>query len=138
MGNAVYQSVNNIGASLSTRAVNSANKALTDALAPASGRSVILNTTDRVDYVEATKGLFQDSSTIAKQYRDGMVGRTAGFDFYENTLIAAATTGTAASATTYTVNGAGQLGAAVVVAVGATTFAVGDIVTFAGTFRVHP
>jgi len=68
-----------------------------------------------------------------------MVGSTAGFgDIYENTLIANQTTGTAASATTYTVNGAGQTGSGVIVAVGATTFKAGDIVTFAGCNRVHP
>lgn len=138
MSTSVYQVVNNIGAPLGTRAVNLAGKALTDALAPPSDRSVILNTQDRVDFVESTKGLFQDSTAIKQQYREGMVGRMGGFDFYENTLIANSTTGTALSATTYTVNGAGQTGSAVTVATGSTTFAVGDVITFAGCFRVHP
>ena len=66
------------------------------------------------------------------------MGRTAGFDFYENTLLGSQTTGTAASATTYTVNGAGQTGSQVTVATGATTFKKGDIVTFAGCYTVHP
>lgn len=66
------------------------------------------------------------------------MGRTAGFDFYENTLLANQATGTAASATTYTVNGASQVGSGVVVATGATTFKKGDVITFAGCNRVHP
>lgn len=84
------------------------------------------------------KGLFNDSATIAKQYKEGIVGRTGGFDHYENTLIGKHTTGTALKATTYTVNGAGQTGSAVTVAVGATTFKAGDVVTFVGCNRVHP
>jgi len=132
----VYQSVNNVGSAITLNKVLTARKLLTDSLAPSDKRKLILNTQDNLDLVDSLKGLFQDSSEIAKQYRDGMVGRTAGFgEIYENTLLAS---GTAASATTYTVNGAGQTGSGVIVATGATTFAVGDVVTFAGCNRVHP
>jgi hypothetical protein len=135
----VYQSVNNVGSAITLNKVLTARKSLTDALAPNDKRRLLLNTQDNLDLVDSLKGLFQDGSTIAKQYRDGLVGSTAGFgDIYENTLIASQTTGTAASATTYTVNGAGQTGAAVTVAAGATTFKRGDVVTFAGCNRVHP
>ena len=135
----VYQAVNNVGSAITLNKVLGARKALTDALAPQSNRKLILNTQDNLDLVDGLKGLFQDSSTIAKQYRDGLVGSTAGFgDIYENTLLPSQTTGTALSATTYTVNGAGQTGAAVTVATGATTFKKGDIITFAGCNRVHP
>lgn len=138
MFNSVYQVVNNVGSPIGTRQVGQARKLLTDALAPSGDRSLILNTQDNLDYIDAVKGLFQDSTSIAKQYREGLTGRSAGFDVYENTLIPTPTTGTALSATTYTVNGAGQTGAGVIVATGSTTFAVGDVVTFAGCFRVHP
>ena len=135
----VYQSVNNVGSAITLNKVLTARKTLTDALAPSDKRKLILNTQDNLDLVDSLKGLFQDGNEIAKQYRDGMVGRTAGFgEIYENTLLASQTTGTAASATTYTVNGAGQTGSGVIVATGATTFAVGDVVTFAGCNRVHP
>jgi P22 coat protein - gene protein 5 len=135
----VYQSVNNVGSAITLNKVLTARKALTDALAPSDKRKLILNTQDNLDLVDSLKGLFQDGNEIAKQYRDGMVGRTAGFgEIYENTLLASQATGTAASATTYTVNGAGQVGSGVIVATGATTFAVGDVITFAGCNRVHP
>jgi hypothetical protein len=135
----VYQAVNNTGAALTLNKVLTGRKLLTDALAPNSERKLILNTQDNLDLVDGLKGLFQDSSTISKQYRDGLVGSTAGFgDIYENTLLASQTTGTAASATTYTVNGAGQIGSGVIVATGATTFKKGDLITFAGCNRVHP
>lgn len=135
----VYNNVNNIGNVATLKAVLGGRKVLTDSLAPQSDRRLLLNTQDNLDLVDGLKGLFQDSSTIAQQYRDGMVGKTAGFgEIYENTLLTSQQTGTAASATTYTVNGANQVGSSVVVATGSTTFRKGDIVTFAGCNRVHP
>ena len=135
----VYQHVNNIGAAVTFNKLLSGRKALNDGLAPMdSNRTAMLNTQDNVDLVDALKGLFQDSSAIKQQYKEGMMGRTAGFDFYENTLIPSQATGTAAAVPGYTVNGAGQTGSSIVVQLGTTTFAVGDIVTFAGVNRVHP
>ena len=137
----VYQAVNNVGAPLTLQKALTARKVLVDALTPGSDRTLLLNTQDNLDLVDALKGLFQDSSEIAKQYRDGMVGRTAGFgSIFENTLLASQTTGTALSATTYTVNGAVTTNGstAVTVAVGATTFKKGDVFTVAGCNRVHP
>lgn len=137
----VYQAVPNIGAAMTLNRALTARKLLTDSLVPMSDRTLLLNTQDNLDLVDGLKGLFQDSDTIAKQYRDGMVGRTAGFgSIYENTLLSSQTTGTALATTTYTVNGAvtANGSAAVTVAVGATTFKKGDIFTVAGCNRVHP
>lgn len=137
----VYQAVNNVGSAVTLNKVLAARKLLTDALTPQSERKLILNTQDNLDLVDGLKGLFHDSTEIAKQYREGMVGRTAGFgDIYENTLLPSQTTGTAASATGYTVNGAvtANGSSSVVLAAGATTFKKGDIFTVAGCNRVHP
>ena len=135
----VYQAVNNIGSAISLNKVLMGRKALNDALAPMDNqRTALLNTQDNVDLIDSLKGLFQDSEAIKKQYKEGIMGRTAGLDFYENTLLANQLTGTALSATTYTVNGANQVGSGVIVATGATTFKKGDVVTFAGCNRVHP
>jgi hypothetical protein len=142
MTNSVYNSVNNLGAALNFRQTALAAKRLDDSLAPDDDRRVaLLNTQDRVDFVDSTKGLFQSSANIAQQYKRGVIGTTSGFDFYQNTLMPTSTTGTMASATTMTVSGADQVGSVVnIVAGGAltNTFAVGDIVTFAGCFEVHP
>lgn len=141
MGLDIYQSVNNIGSAATLNKVLTARKLLTDALAPSSNRTLLLNTQDNLDLVDGLKGLFQDSGTISKQYREGIVGSTAGFgDIYENTLIANNTTGTALSVTTYTVNGAVTTNGSttVTVATGATTFKKGDVFTVVGCNRVHP
>jgi hypothetical protein len=137
----VYQSVNNIGSAITFGKLMSSRKVLNDALAPMdNNRSILLNTQDNVDLVDGLKGLFQDSAAIKEQYREGSMGRTGGFDFYENTLIANQATGTSAAVTGYTVNGAVTVNGstAVTLAAGANTFKKGDVITFVGCNRVHP
>jgi hypothetical protein len=138
----VYQAVNNVGSAITLKNALQARKLLTDALAPSSNRTLLLNTQDNLDLVDGLKGLFQDSTEIARQYREGAVGRTAGFgDIYENTLLPSQLTGTAVSVTTYTVNGAvtaNGSSAVTVASAGATTFKKGDVFTVAGCNRVHP
>jgi hypothetical protein len=133
----VWNQVNNIGSSGTFGKLLLGRKQLNDNLAPMdSSRCVLLNTQDNVDIITDVKGLFQDTEAIRKQYREGMMGRTAGFDFYENTLLNKFTSGSDNSA--YVVNGANQTGAAITVQTGTGTFKKGDIVTFAGCNRVHP
>lgn len=136
----VYQAVNNVGSAITLNKALTARKVLVDALAPGSERCLLLNTQDNLDMVDGLKGLFQDSTEIARQYREGMVGRTAGFGtIYENTLLASQATGTAASVTTYTINGTTLTGATgIVVQTGSTTFKKGDVITIAATNRCHP
>ncbi|MFZ9966411.1 MAG: P22 phage major capsid protein family protein [Steroidobacteraceae bacterium] len=141
MVNDVYNVVNNTGSPspMTLKALLQGRKVLTDNLAPSSGRKLILNTQDNLDLVDSLKTLFQDSTEIAKQYREGMVGRTAGFgEIYENTLIPTHTTGTAAATSGYLVNGGSQTGSTLTVDTGTTTFLVGDVITIAGVYRVHP
>ena len=135
----VYNNVNNIGSAITFAKLLGSRKVLNDNLTPMdNNRSMILNTQDNVDLVDALKGLFQDSTAITKQYKEGMMGRTGGFDFYENTLLANQTTGTCAAVTGYTISGAGQTGSTLAIATGANTFKKGDIITLAGCNRVHP
>ena len=137
----VYNAVNNVGSAITLNKALAARKILVDNLAPGNERTLLLNTQDNLDLVDGLKGLFQDSAEIAKQYREGAVGRTAGFGtIYENTLLASQATGTAASVTGYTVNGAVTANgtSAVTVQTGTTTFKKGDVFTVAGCFRVHP
>lgn len=131
--------VDNLGSAITFKKVLEGRKVLQDNLAPEDdNRTVILNTQDNVDLVDALKGLFHDSKEISKQYRKGMMGKTAGFNFYENTLIPAHTTGTAAATTGYLVNGASQTGSTLTVDTGTNTLLEGDIITIAGVNSVHP
>jgi len=139
----VWNQVNNHGAAATFAKVLQARKILVDDLAPLSGRTCNLNTQDNVDLVEALKGLFNDKTTIAKQNREGFMGRTAGFDFVENTLWPRHTRGGANGAyTTNTQPGTIPVSATpisqITVASGSGGFAVGDIFEIAGVMRVHP
>jgi hypothetical protein len=65
-------------------------KYLQDALAPTdNNRNFLLNTNHQVKLIDGVKGLFHDSEAIKKQYREGVIGRTAGFDFMESTHVTA-------------------------------------------------
>jgi hypothetical protein len=139
----VNQQVNNTGSAATFAKFLQGRKLLVDALAPGNDRSVILNTQDNVDMVDALKGLFQDSAALAKQYRDGLLGRTAGFDFYENTIVPSHTRGAAnTSYTTDTRTSAlatdGTEYASLTVASGSGAINKGDIFTIGNVFRVHP
>lgn len=131
----VYNQVLGAGAATFTRVLQG-RKILVDNLAPLNSRTCNLNTQDNVDLVDALKGLFNDKGTISKQNREGFMGRTAGFDFMENTLWPSHARSAANGA--YLVNGAGQTGATLTVDTGANAPAQGDIFTIAGVFRVHP
>lgn len=134
----VPNQVNNIGAAATFAKLLDGRKQMSDNLAAQAGRTANLNTQDTVDLVDALKGLFHDDKAISKQYREGMLGRTAGFDFVENTLWAKHTTGTALATAVYLINGASQSGASITVDTGTTTFKRGDIILIAGVNRVHP
>lgn len=112
---------------------------LDEFLAPDDNRRVaLLPPTHYTKFADATKGLFNPQEQLGQTFVKGRIGKTANMTFYENTLLTNQLTGSAAKVTTYTVNGAGQTGSVVIVAVGATTFKKGDIVTFVGSNAVHP
>jgi hypothetical protein len=135
----VYQMVDGDAAALTFAHLMQGRQKLNEALTPPdSARTALLSNAHQVKIVDALKGLFHDSDAVTKQYRDGIMGRTAGFTFAETTHATDHTSGTAAKTTGYTVNGATESGATITIQTGSTTFLIGDIVTLAGCFRVHP
>jgi len=149
----MYKSVPNyvgtVASQIDYKKFQQAGQRLTEHLAPTSDRTFLLNPASRVEFSDAVKGLFQASSNIEDQYREGMVGRTGGFDVFENTMIPVHTTGTYGG--TPLTNGATQgstgSGNAYVATSdiitdgwtsGGTSLKAGDIVTFAGCYDVHP
>jgi hypothetical protein len=133
----VYQQVNGNGSAQTFRNTLLGRKILNDSLAPSNDRMVRLNTLDNVDLVDSLKGLFQSSEKIKRQYDEGVMGYTAGFEFAENTQLPRHTNG-ARVATTYLVNGANQSGAGLIVDTGTGAMKKGDVFTIANVFRVHP
>jgi hypothetical protein len=139
----VFQSVWNGGAAITLEKVLDGRVLLQNALAPLNDRTANLNTTDNAKFVDALKALFNDTTGIAKQYREGYMGRTAGFDFVENTMWGKHTRGAAnASYTTSTLVGVLPISenpvSTMTVATGTGAMNVGDVFTIGNVNSVHP
>ena len=116
-----------------------ARQKLNENLAPMdSKRTMHLLPISTVEIVNSLKGLFQDSKAITEQYREGEMGRTAGFDWYENTLLPTHTIGNKVAS--LTVSGASQVGSSLLIGGTANldTFKAGTVFTIAGVYQVHP
>jgi P22 coat protein - gene protein 5 len=115
-------------------------KILNYSLAPDDGERVgVISSTHVPSYLDAIKGLFNPQEGIARPYLTGKIGKVNNMNFYENTVIPAFQTGTAAATTGYTTNSAtAQTGSTIIVQTGTTTFLKGDIITIAGVNAVDP
>jgi hypothetical protein len=135
-----YQ-VSDIGGAITWRDVLEGRAMLQRNLAPEDNlRTALLNTQDNLELVDALKGLYNDQTEIGRQYRTGVVGRTAGFTFYENSMMPRHVTGTDDGTGDYLTDtpGAAQTGASIHIDTGAGTFKKGDVIYFEGLNRVHP
>jgi hypothetical protein len=120
-------------------AVGAARAKLNQYLAPKDGnRCIQMDSVTMGTLVNGLKGLFQDSAQIKEQYREGLIGRTAMADFYENERVYTHTNGA---------DVAGEVNMAAGVVEGATTVtvdgftaapAVGSVFTFELSKAVHP
>ena len=139
----VYNHITDVGATVTVADVLNAGKVLTDNLAPYDNRTLNLSTQDNVDLVDAIKGLYNDQTKVAKNYREGRVAsNTFGYsNIMENTMWPQHTTGTDDGTGDYLVNDAGTIAegsTSVTTDTGAGTYLIGDIFYFAGVFHVHP
>lgn len=131
----VYQSVWNGGAAATYNLALDGRVLLQRALAPVNDRTALMDPKGMADIVKDTKALFNDQTSVAKQYKEGYMGRAAGFDWGENTLMPSFTRSAAAG---YLVNGAAQTGTVLNVNTGTGTPSAGEVFTIAGVFSVHP
>lgn len=122
---------------------------MTDCLAPMAERTALLNPMSMVEFMDATKGLFAAQSNLNEQFREGVMGRTGGFDVGENTMLPAHTTGSLAGSpltngaalgtgTTTANTWASQTTLSIDGATSTTTIKAGDIITLDTVYRVHP
>ena len=132
----VYQSIWNGGSAATYNKALDGRVILNRSLAPFADRTALMDSVAMADVVKDTKTLFQDDKSISKQYKEGYMGRAAGFDWSENTMMPAHTRGGSNNA--YLINGASQTGATLVVDTGATAPSQGDVITIAGVYSVHP
>lgn len=108
-------------------------------LAPLNDRTANLNPQDMADVVDGTKALFNDQTEIGKQYREGYMGKAAGFKFMENTLWPNFTRGAGnGSYVCNTSTGITSGSSSITLSGGSGTTAVGDTFTIEGVYSVHP
>lgn len=138
----VYQQAGSVSSPITgIRPFLLAQKYMKNSLTPDDGyRNVILNTDTNVEMVDGLKGLFNSTAEIGRQYEEGLIGKNAGYKYYENTLIPAHTPG--AQGGTPLVNGATQTGSSLVTDGWSNSITgvlkEGDIITLAGVYAVHP
>ena len=122
------------------KTVLQSSKLLLDNLTPAvqSSGSCAINTQDNVDMVDSLKGLFQQSTQIARQYTDGVMGLSAGYEWAESTHFTTQTRGAESGAYTTAVVANQNTGNTLAVVTGTGAGNAGDVFTIAGVFRCHP
>ena len=103
-------------------------------------RAVVMSPTMQAYLVDALKGLFQDSTDIARQYREGTMGKTIGFKFSMDQNVWAQVGGPLGGAPV--VHGANQTGASLITngwtASAAARLNQGDTFTIASVYAVNP
>lgn len=134
----VYQSVWATGATTLAH-VGSARTMLQRSLTPLTDRTANLNNQAMQDLVSASSTLFNPNADIAKQYREGYMGRVQGFDFMDNSLWANHSRGDAnASYVCNTSTGITSGSGTITLSGGSGTIKAGDVFTIAGVYAVHP
>lgn len=134
----VYNTVGTWGTvPASYKVITDARARMNKFLAPKDNRrSLQLESDAMSSMADALKGLFQDSKSVAEQYREGMVGRHGGFDWYENERVYAHATGT--DHTTVTVNDASIASGDTTITTAGANVTVGTVFTFNNVNAVHP
>jgi hypothetical protein len=105
--------------------------------APTDNRKFILDPVSMARTVQSLSGLLNPATEISEQYRTGEVYNAIGFDWFEDQTVIKHTTGTYVVGVSPTVNGANQTGTSINITIGASSFNVGDIITFAGVNAVN-
>ena len=138
---AVYNSVGTPGSnSFAVADVLAARTKLNQDLCRPGDRRLFMISASGAKADDARKGLFQDSSNIAEQYRNGLVGRADGFDWYETELVNTHTNGN--DVTGIAIDATPTEGVSTLNMDGFTantgTITKGSVFTIANVYKVHP
>lgn len=151
--NVAYKYVNNYvnattNAKLTYAYFQRAGALMSGQLAPVGDRTALLQPLSMVEFLDATKGLFSARSNLDEQFREGMMGRTGGFDVGETINLPSHTTGSLAGSpltngaalgiSTTTASWTSTTTLSIDGATSATTIKAGDIITLSGVYEVTP
>ena len=104
-------------------------------------RCVLVDSNVSAAVIDGNRSLFQDSTSISRQYLEGMIGRSTGFDFLESELLNTHTNGAFAGSTL--IDDASIATGQTTIGIDAFTDAAptikkGDVFTIADVYDVHP
>lgn len=137
--NNTYNLVGTAGSTVfDTNVMMSATARMGQYLAPTQDRYALLDPVASQSAVVSRKSLFQSSTEISKQYKDGVMGMADGFAYLSNNLVPTHTRGTQTG--TFTVATTSVNGATTIALTGTSggTLTKGDVFTVANVFAVHP
>jgi hypothetical protein len=124
---------------LAIAAITGVNRRLDEMAAPKQNdrkRSMALNPGLNANFITGMAGLFNNASSISKQYDTGIMVDSLGLQYFMDQNISTHTNG---AGTASNVNGANQTGSTVTVAAtGAGTITRGTRITLPGVFAVNP
>lgn len=137
---ATYNTAGTAGTALTDLVVPGAARAkLNQGLAPKDGnRYIQCDSVTMGGIVNGLKGLFQDSTQIKEQYREGMIGRTAMADWYENDRMWTLTNGSDVTCTMAAAAAVTDGGSVMTMASLAAAPATGAVFTVPGVYQCHP
>lgn len=137
---ATYNCAGTAGTALADlAAVGAARAKLNQGLAPKDGsRFIQCDSVTMGGMVNGLKGLFQDSSQIKEQYREGMIGRTAMADWYENDRMWTLTNGSDVTCTMAAAAAVVDGGNVMTMASLSAAPATGAVFTVPGIYACHP
>jgi hypothetical protein len=137
-----YNTLNSTGAlpttqALALAAVTGVNQRLDEMAAPRDKRrAFIMNPALNASMIQGFAGLFNNQSTLGKQFQSGMMVDSLGIGYGMDQNVDVHTNG---AATATNINGAGQTGSSItVVAVAAGTLTRGTVITLPGVYAVNP
>ncbi len=117
--------------------LNMAKKIIEDNGGTKDTKKIILNSGANVQIIPALSGLFNAQKQIEVQYEEGSMGRAAGLDFFNSTVIPNQLRGAGVG---YLINNAAPVSGATTIVVDTGTGAInkGEIFTIANVNAVHP
>lgn len=139
-----YQNANNIVGVLgvdpsSTTTIMQARQRLMELACPPGGeRGIIIPPAVNTAIVPALQSLFNPSSDISRQYKEGSIGKLNGFDWYESMSLKRHTAGTWAGAVTIDATSALSGNTLIVACTTGDTFNAGDVFSIANVNQVNP
>ncbi|MDO8630029.1 MAG: P22 phage major capsid protein family protein, partial [Phycisphaerales bacterium] len=137
-----YQNTNNIVGVLGTNPTTltpsaQARQRMVELAGTKGKKRLIIPPAVNTGLVPAFATYMQPADAIAKQYKEGIIGRAQNFDWSESMSLYQHTAGTWAGAVT--VNGANQSGSALIrTCTTGDTFNQGDVISIAGRYAVNP